>query len=121
MSPYGKVSQAAIAAASLLAESYSSEDAKRLSSREIAEKRKLSQAIVAKVLTTLSQVGIVTGSPGPGGGYGFLSGLALLHDGTRPILVTAGLLLAGLLLARLALPRMAALRLPFRAMAFLLG
>ncbi|MFO1007543.1 MAG: Rrf2 family transcriptional regulator [Planctomycetaceae bacterium] len=69
MTPYGKVAQAAISAASLLAENYSAEGGKRLNSREIAEKRKLSQAIVAKVLTTLSQTGIVTGSPGPGGGY----------------------------------------------------
>jgi Rrf2 family protein len=69
MTPYGKVAQAAISAASLLAENYSAEGGRRLNSREIAEKRKLSQAIVAKVLTTLSQAGIVTGSPGPGGGY----------------------------------------------------
>jgi len=69
MTPYGKVAQAAISAASLLAENYRLDGGKRLNSREIAEKRKLSQAIVAKVLTTLSQVGIVTGSPGPGGGY----------------------------------------------------
>ena len=69
MTPYGKVAQAAISAASLLAENYFAEGGKRLNSREIAEKRKLSQAIVAKVLTTLSQAGIVTGSPGPGGGY----------------------------------------------------
>lgn len=69
MSPYGKVSQAAISAASLLAENFSASETKRLNSREIAEKRGLSQAIVAKVLTTLSQAGIVTGSPGPGGGY----------------------------------------------------
>lgn len=69
MTPYGKVAQAAISSASLLAEHYSAEGAKRLNSREIAERRRLSQAIVGKVLTTLSQVGIVTGSPGPGGGY----------------------------------------------------
>ncbi len=37
--------------------------------REIARRRKLSQPVVAKVLTTLSQTGVVTGSPGPGGGY----------------------------------------------------
>ncbi|MBL8827843.1 MAG: Rrf2 family transcriptional regulator [Planctomycetaceae bacterium] len=69
MTPYGKVAQAAISAASLLAENFSTDGGKRLNSREIAEKRKLSQAIVAKVLTTLSKIGIVTGSPGPGGGY----------------------------------------------------
>ena len=69
MTPYGKVAQAAISATSLLAEHYSNEGGKRLNSREIADRRKLSQAIVGKVLTTLSQIGLVTGSPGPGGGY----------------------------------------------------
>lgn len=69
MTPYGKVAQAAIAAMSLLAEHYMDEGGKRLNSREIAERRKLSQAIVGKVLTTLSQSGLVSGSPGPGGGY----------------------------------------------------
>lgn len=69
MTPYGKVAQTAVSAVSLLAEIYSADSAKRLNSREIAEKRKLSQAVVAKVMTTLSQIGIVVGSPGPGGGY----------------------------------------------------
>ncbi|MCA8992886.1 MAG: Rrf2 family transcriptional regulator [Planctomycetaceae bacterium] len=69
MTPYGKVAQAAIASMSLLAERYSPDQPSRLNSRQIGENRKLSQAIVAKVLTTLSQIGLVTGSPGPGGGY----------------------------------------------------
>lgn len=69
MTPYGKVAQAAVAAMSLLAEHYAADGGKRLNSREIAERRKLSQAIVGKVLTTLSQVGLVIGAPGPGGGY----------------------------------------------------
>lgn len=69
MSPYGKVSQAAIAATSLLAERYSAAGGERLNSAQIAAQRKLSQAMVAKVLTILSQTGIVTGAPGPGGGY----------------------------------------------------
>ncbi|MEZ6055688.1 MAG: Rrf2 family transcriptional regulator [Planctomycetaceae bacterium] len=69
MTPYGKVAQAAIAATSLLAERYVAEGGARLNSRDIARNRNLSQAIVAKVLTTLSQVGLVRGSPGPGGGY----------------------------------------------------
>lgn len=69
MTPYGKVAQAAIAAMSLLAEKYSPEGGERLNSREIASTRNLSQAIVGKVLTTLSQQGLVWGSPGPGGGY----------------------------------------------------
>jgi Rrf2 family protein len=69
MQPYGKVAQAAICATSLLAEHYDSHTPQRFSSGDIAKQRKLSQAIVAKVLTTLSQVGVVTGAPGPGGGY----------------------------------------------------
>ena len=69
MTPYGKVAQAAIAATSLLAEHYSADGGTRLSSGQIAQQRKLSQAIVAKVLTSLSQIGLVSGSPGPGGGY----------------------------------------------------
>ncbi|MCA9081902.1 MAG: Rrf2 family transcriptional regulator [Planctomycetaceae bacterium] len=69
MTPYGKVAQAAIASMSLLAERYSADQPERLNSREIAERRRLSQAIVGKVLTTLSQLGLVHGSPGPGGGY----------------------------------------------------
>lgn len=69
MTPYGKVAQAAISAASLLAEHYAADGGKRLNSREIAERRNLSQAIVGKVLTTLSQINLVIGSPGPGGGY----------------------------------------------------
>lgn len=69
MQPYGKVAQAAIASTSLLAEHYETQGGRRLNSREIAKQRNLSQTIVAKVLSTLSQVGIVTGAPGPGGGY----------------------------------------------------
>lgn len=69
MTPYGKVAQAAIASMSLLAEHYAPAGGRRLNSREIAAARKLSQAIVGKVLTTLSQQGLVWGSPGPGGGY----------------------------------------------------
>jgi Rrf2 family iron-sulfur cluster assembly transcriptional regulator len=69
MNPYGKVAQAAIAAASLLAEHYGDQPRTVFNSREIAARRNLSQALIAKVLTTLSQAGIVTGAPGPGGGY----------------------------------------------------
>ncbi len=69
MTPYGKVAQAAICATSLLAEHYSSESPARFTSGEIAKKRNLSQAIIAKVLTILSQAGVVSGAPGPGGGY----------------------------------------------------
>jgi Rrf2 family protein len=69
MLPYGKVAQAAVAAASVLAENYHADPRPVLSSREIARQRNLSQTLVAKVLTQLSQAGLVSGSPGPGGGY----------------------------------------------------
>lgn len=69
MQPYGKVAQAAICAASFLAEHYDEKSSKRFSSGDIAKERNLSQAIIAKVLTTLSQTGVVSGAPGPGGGY----------------------------------------------------
>ena len=69
MSPYGKVAQAAICSTSMLAENYDAKSPKRFNSADIAKARKLSQAIVAKVLTILSQSGVVIGAPGPGGGY----------------------------------------------------
>lgn len=63
-----KTTQNAIAAMSRLAELYA--DPNYLaSSREIAESRNLPLPLVAKILTVLSQRGLVTGSPGPGGGY----------------------------------------------------
>ena len=63
-----KTTQNAIAAMSRLAELYS--DASRsISSRELAESRNLPVPLVAKILTVLSRSGLVTGSPGPGGGY----------------------------------------------------
>ena len=64
---YGKTTQHAIAAMSRLAEVYV--DGDRLSSGDIAKARSLSQTLVAKLLSTLSQVGLVSGAPGPGGGY----------------------------------------------------
>jgi Rrf2 family transcriptional regulator, iron-sulfur cluster assembly transcription factor len=67
MTPYGKTAEYAVAAVSLLAQVY--HEKKKLSSQEIAESRELPKPVVAKVLTILSQAGIVTGSPGPGGGY----------------------------------------------------
>lgn len=69
MTPYGKTAQTAIAAVSRLAETYDPEKRTKLSSADIAEKRNLPQPVVAKVLTNLSQAGVVAGSPGPGGGY----------------------------------------------------
>lgn len=67
MFSYSKTTQYAIAAASRLAEVY--DDKIKLSSMDIAQDRGLPKPVVAKVLTVLSQAGIVTGSPGPGGGY----------------------------------------------------
>lgn len=69
MTPYGKTAQTAIAAVSRLAEVYDPSVRVKLNSADIAVKRMLPQPVVAKVLTILSQAGIVNGSPGPGGGY----------------------------------------------------
>ena len=69
MTPYGKTAQTAIAAVSCLAEVYNPQAPMKLNSSQIAERRHLPQPVVAKVLTILSQAGIVNGSPGPGGGY----------------------------------------------------
>ncbi len=46
-------------------------DGQKASSSDIANARNLAQPLVAKVLTTLARAGLVTGSPGPGGGYQF--------------------------------------------------
>ncbi|MAT73524.1 MAG: transcriptional regulator [Planctomycetaceae bacterium] len=64
---YGKTTQTAISAMSRLAQVY--EDGVFLSSHDVAKSRDLPQTLVAKLLTTLSQAGLVTGSRGPGGGY----------------------------------------------------
>lgn len=63
-----KTTQNAIAAMSRLAELYA-DSTYLASSREIAESRNLPVPVVAKILTVLSQRGLVSGSPGPGGGY----------------------------------------------------
>lgn len=52
---------------SYLAEAYP--DGLRLSSQDIADKRKISKPLVAKLLVVLSQAGLVDGAPGPRGGY----------------------------------------------------
>lgn len=68
MFKYGKTTQSAISAMSRLAEVH--DDGKTLlSSGDIAKARGLPKPLVAKLLTILSQAGLVTGSPGPGGGY----------------------------------------------------
>lgn len=64
---YGKMSGCAVAAMSALAEDHGK--GIQLSSLQIAESRNLSQPLVAKVLTVLSQAGFVIGTRGPGGGY----------------------------------------------------
>jgi Rrf2 family iron-sulfur cluster assembly transcriptional regulator len=69
MTPYGKTAQHAIAAVSRLAQVYDPAKKTKLSSADIAETRGLPKPVVAKVLTMLSQAGLVGGSPGPGGGY----------------------------------------------------
>lgn len=65
---YGKSTETAIAAMSLLAELYDGGKT-RLSAVDIADRRGLQRPFVAKVLNTLSQAGLVTGSRGPGGGF----------------------------------------------------
>jgi Rrf2 family protein len=68
MFPYGKTASKAISAMSYLAERYG-RDGGKVSSAAIAKDRSISKPLVAKVLTILSQSGLVAGSPGPGGGY----------------------------------------------------
>lgn len=63
-----RATQHAIAALSRLAELFDEPD-RRASSIEIAKDRNLPKPVVAKILTMLAQAGLVTGSPGPGGGY----------------------------------------------------
>lgn len=65
---YGKQTECAIAAMSRLAEVY---DGGRtlLSAGEIADHRELNRPIVAKILSVLSQAGLVTGARGPTGGF----------------------------------------------------
>ena len=65
---YGRQTETAIAAMSRLAEVYDGGNT-RLAAAEIAKERNLQGPFVAKILTTLSQAGLISGSPGPGGGY----------------------------------------------------
>lgn len=62
---YGKTAANAIAVMSYLA----ADPSKRSGSGEIAKERKISQALTAKLLTQLASAGLVSGQPGPGGGY----------------------------------------------------
>jgi Rrf2 family protein len=65
---YGKQTETAIAAMSRLAEVYDG-GSTRLSASDIAADRALQRPFVGKILSALSQAGLVDGSPGPGGGY----------------------------------------------------
>lgn len=62
---YGKTAANAIAVMSYLA----ADPSRRAGSGEIAESRGLSRALTAKLLTQLAAAGLVSGQPGPGGGY----------------------------------------------------
>lgn len=68
MFKYGKTAQSAVSAMSYLAEVYDGGQS-RLSSQDISSNRHLPRPIVAKLLVTLSQAGLVSGAPGPNGGY----------------------------------------------------
>jgi len=65
---YGKMAANAVAAMSYLAESYA-DKGQPVATLEIANKREISRPLLGKVLTTLSQAGLVKGSPGPKGGF----------------------------------------------------
>jgi len=69
---YGKMAQAAVAIMSFLAEGY--EHGERQSSRQVAEGRRLSQTLTAKILSQLAAHELISSIPGPGGGY------QLAHD-----------------------------------------
>lgn len=68
MLPQSKTTQQAIGAISRLAEVYPQADV-WLSASDIAEARSLRKSATAKVLSVLAREHLVTGSPGPGGGY----------------------------------------------------
>jgi Rrf2 family protein len=62
---YGKTAANAIAVMSYLA----ADPKRRSGSGEIAEARGISRPLTAKLLTQLASAGLVSGQPGPGGGY----------------------------------------------------
>ena len=62
---YGKLSAKAISVMSYLAE----RPERRAGSQEISKARRLAPAITAKLLTQLASAGLLSGQPGPGGGY----------------------------------------------------
>ena len=67
MSSYGRTSSNAIAIAALLAERWESKA--RTTSLEASKIRGISKPLAARILVQLSQVDLVTGTPGPNGGY----------------------------------------------------
>lgn len=68
MQLYGKMAANAVAAMSYLAGAYGAEG-RWVASIDIAREREISRPLLGKILTTLSQAGLVLGSPGPRGGY----------------------------------------------------
>ena len=68
MQLYGKMAGTAVAAMSYLAEAYEPEGP-QVASVDISREREISRPLLGKILTTLSQAGLVRGSPGPRGGY----------------------------------------------------
>jgi len=82
---FSRFAEMALSATSLLAKEYE-KGGKRFSSLEIAERRGLSQAFMAKVLTILAQEGIVEGVRGAAGGYRLARppGEISLHEVIRP-------------------------------------
>lgn len=62
---YGKTATNGIAVMSYLA----GVAPRRAGSEEIANARRISRVLTAKLLTQLSAAGLVSGQPGPGGGY----------------------------------------------------
>lgn len=62
---YGKTASNAIAVMSYLA----ARPGEIVGSSEVADARKISHALTAKLLTQLSAAGLVRGQPGPRGGY----------------------------------------------------
>ncbi|MCB1204567.1 MAG: Rrf2 family transcriptional regulator [Verrucomicrobiae bacterium] len=85
---YGKTASNAIAVMSYLA----ARPGVLAGSAEIAESRRISHALTAKLLTQLSSAGLVRGQPGPGGGYQLakdpaeinLLGIVSLFEQTEP-------------------------------------
>jgi Rrf2 family protein len=65
---YGKATETAIGVMTRLAELYDG-GATRASALEIADNRRLARPFVGKILTSLSQAGLVVGARGPGGGF----------------------------------------------------